>query len=247
VFDPFCVTEIIFDFDNPVLDFARVDAVKFVESLRVNHEVDLRNLMIYFSGAKGFHVVMPASLFHDGPIIEDVSIATIRGFTRQLASGIVSFDKDVYNARRIFRIPGAVHNVTGLRKTLISPQTLMYKSADEIKDMAQNNDPNDIFELYEMPETKNELLAKEFINAHAIATPSTSIRESNSIRDIFAPANPGKRNQAATRIVGLLKSKSVDIDLAWIILLTWNRGNTHKLEEDELHHILTGIYKRYTK
>ena len=124
------VTNILgFDLDDKDdLERAKQDTIKVVERL-MEHTIDPDNMMISFSGSKGFSVVVQ----HD----RDLSPEEHRNIAEGIAGDLQTFDTTLYNASRIFRIDGTKHNTTGLYKTPLDPDEL-FESIDSIKNLAKS-------------------------------------------------------------------------------------------------------------
>lgn len=82
---------------------------------------------IYFSGSKGFHIVIPFKIESNYP--HEVS----KQFFASLGHWD-SLDKQVYTGRRLFRVVGSVHYKTGYYKTRITKDELGFMG-DEIADV----------------------------------------------------------------------------------------------------------------
>lgn len=120
---------LVFDFDdehNP--GKAQIDTVTAVERL-VEQNVDPDNIIISFSGNKGFSVVM----YHDKLITPDEH----RKLAGAIAGDLQSWDTSVYNASRIFRLDCTKHNKTSLYKIPLETDDILSMSIDEIKSKAK--------------------------------------------------------------------------------------------------------------
>jgi hypothetical protein len=103
--------------------------------------LDDDDLLLFFSGSKGFHVGLPAfwrpepsATFH----------RTARRFAELLAAGAgVSIDA-VYDKVRCFRAPNSRHPKTGLHKRRLSLDELLHLSPDGIRALAATPAPFDL-------------------------------------------------------------------------------------------------------
>jgi len=74
---------------------------------------------LYFSGAKGFHVEIPASLFGGFELMPCADLATRLGRLAELLIEGVSLptaDFSIYDPLRLWRVPNTRHSKTGLYK-----------------------------------------------------------------------------------------------------------------------------------
>ncbi|MFN3192288.1 MAG: DNA primase [Aureliella sp.] len=95
-------------------------------------------LLVFFSGSKGFHLGVPISVF-GSPIASAAFAATCR----QLANRLVIMansetDPAVYQKVQPFRAPNSRHHKTGLYKRLVSVGELVQLTADAIRKRAAN-------------------------------------------------------------------------------------------------------------
>lgn len=126
------------------LDRAALDARRLAASLCHRYAIDGDELLLFFSGSKGFHVGLPLALCGSpGPS------ATFHAVCRRLAetlAGIVGVDVDasVYDHVRAFRAPNSRHPKTGLHKRWLTYDELLYLTADRIAQLAADPAPFDL-------------------------------------------------------------------------------------------------------
>ena len=111
-----------FDIDGEILTDALVNVKKLLTGLQTLGILD--HTVVFFSGAKGFHVGINAGLFGFEP---SVQLPQQMRQTAERIASIFSVDIDtvVYNHNRLWRIPGTVHGKTKLRKTLLCVDDLL--------------------------------------------------------------------------------------------------------------------------
>ena len=111
-----------FDIDSENLDIALSQTKRLLIALR---EYDIeKHIVLFFSGSKGFHVGINATLFGFEPSPQ------LPGEMRSTAETIanlydVEIDTVVYDHNRLWRIPGSVHGKTKLKKTLLDSKKLL--------------------------------------------------------------------------------------------------------------------------
>jgi hypothetical protein len=106
------------------------DVRAFVKWLNVN------DLVIFFSGNKGFHVGLP--FFYLPLLFDEFYNRRLNDLACELSKNYSSFDTSVYNAARKFRLPGSVHEKSGLFKIPLSYEELFSFSIDDITALACN-------------------------------------------------------------------------------------------------------------
>jgi hypothetical protein len=104
--------------------------------------LDDGDLLLFFSGRKGFHVGLP-TFWAPAPSLDFNCVARrfAEGFA-QLAG--VSIDASVYDTVRAFRAPNSTHPKTGLHKRCLTLDELMGLSLDGIRRLAEHAEPFDL-------------------------------------------------------------------------------------------------------
>lgn len=126
--DDVTTDKIFWDFDskeNPEL--ALEDARKLVQSLDTYEDPE-----IYFSGSKGFHVIVQTN--------KSLNPEQVAHVAQSLAGNLKTLDLVVYNASRILRVPGTRHQKTGLFKFPLTKDELLTWDLGKIKNKAVSLD-----------------------------------------------------------------------------------------------------------
>jgi len=144
-FDGVCCSNWLwFDIDRDELDAATFDARKIAAFLVERFGFDSDDLLLFFSGRKGYHVGLPLALCGSPPPAVDFH-RTCRRFAEQLAIGIgVAIDAGVYDKVRLFRAPNSRHPKTGLHKRRLSFDELLHLRTEAIVQLAATPEPFDI-------------------------------------------------------------------------------------------------------
>jgi hypothetical protein len=152
------------DIDNPeeperALSDARALAGALLERYRA---LDDNDLLLFFSGSKGYHIGLPTSLWGPGPSLDFNAIA------RRFAEGIArlagaTVDGGVYDKVRAFRAPNSWHPKGKLYKRRLNHDELMHLTADRIRALAEKPEP---FEV-PAPAAASEVAAKDWAGAAA--------------------------------------------------------------------------------
>ncbi|WDQ16798.1 DNA primase small subunit domain-containing protein [Rhodopirellula sp. P2] len=132
-FDGGCWSRFIwFDIDREGdIDSATQDARRLAMMLVERYRIDESDLLLFFSGSKGFHIGLPTSLFGAEPSIEFGSIV------RKLAEGLtasvrVVIDPSVYGKVQPLRAPNSRHGKTGRHKRILTFDELMHRKPSSI-------------------------------------------------------------------------------------------------------------------
>lgn len=115
---------------------AQADAATLVVTLNREFAIDPDELLIFFSGSKGFHVGLSTDLFRCEPSAHFHHIA--QQFCQTLAEKAgITIDLGIYDRVRIFRAPNSRHPATGLHKIQVGHDELMHVATDAILDRAK--------------------------------------------------------------------------------------------------------------
>lgn len=150
---------LVWDFDNANNpDLARKDVVLLAHRLVESYNIDVDSIQCYYSGSKGFHVVL---------YLGDMQVTPeqFKKATTLIAEGLSTFDPVVSDPARVIRLEYTKHPKTGLYKIPLHISEVDELSIDEIKEMA--NDPREDTEfsaapvnlpkeLFKTPEKKKE-------------------------------------------------------------------------------------------
>jgi hypothetical protein len=127
---------LVLDIDRPDLAEALADARRLVAALHERYPETVGDVPVYFSGGKGFHVLVelahrppPAVGFH----------RVARTFAAAIAAGAgVRIDDSVYDIAHIIRLPNTRHPRTGLFKRRIDSDALFALDVPRILDLAKH-------------------------------------------------------------------------------------------------------------
>jgi KaiC/GvpD/RAD55 family RecA-like ATPase len=122
--------KLIFDFDSEEnLGQARLDTIEILKRLK-NEGIDVQaSALIFWSGAKGFHVEVPIK----SPLLNE----ELKDICTNLSKGLTTFDPVIYNITRLIRIVNTKHQVTGLYKIPFTPNEFIKLTIEQIKELAK--------------------------------------------------------------------------------------------------------------
>jgi hypothetical protein len=166
-----------FDFDRAELELARRDAARLALTITDRYKIDEDQLLIFFSGSKGFHIGIPTSLWQPDPDVNFHLFA--RRFAEQLAGQAhVQIDTSVYDRVRAFRAPNSRHARSGLHKRSLSLDMLQEFGTQRILELAQAPAP---VELPDLPPVNEQAVTdwQAAINSVQAAQLARASRRSN--------------------------------------------------------------------
>lgn len=127
------------DFDDVNnLDNAREDVIHTLSFFKIVYDIPYDQTKIYFSGNKGFHLIIPKEILGIEPN------KNLNGIFKTIAEQVNTFsshktvDLKIYDNKRLFRLPNSIHGQTGLYKIILTPDELFNLSESEIKNLARN-------------------------------------------------------------------------------------------------------------
>lgn len=134
-----------FDLDSEGdLEAALRDARRLCAGLVERYAIDGDALLVFFSGAKGFHVGLPLSLCGSpGPAVG--FHATCRALAESIAERQrVAIDAGVFDRVRAFRAPNSRHPKSGRHKRRLAFDELLGLKLDAILRLAESPEPFDL-------------------------------------------------------------------------------------------------------
>ncbi|MEW6769978.1 MAG: hypothetical protein AB1330_01110 [Bacillota bacterium] len=157
------------DFDGVNFEHVREDVLTACAYMKAIFRIDYDDQIIYFSGKKGIHLVIPAVVLGITPT-QDLHL-TYKSLAAEISKVLKhrTLDLRVYDSRRLFRIPGSRHSSTGLYKIQLS--------VDEL----QNFSSQDIYAMATVPRILEE---REHLPSYPAQAQLKKLRE---IRDSFGP------------------------------------------------------------
>lgn len=112
------------DFDSKDdLKLARKDALSLIQNL-IKVNIDADNLEIYFSGNKGFNVILNLN--------KELNQKQVETFARRMAGDLKTFDPTLYDENQILRVPATKHQSTEYYKLQLSYKDLCTAKFDDI-------------------------------------------------------------------------------------------------------------------
>jgi KaiC/GvpD/RAD55 family RecA-like ATPase len=121
--------KLVFDFDSKQdIEMARTDTIEAISRLE-KFGIKDESIEIYFSGQKGFSLVVPLEKELTPQQLSDIAI-------NKIGYGLKTLDTSIYNASRIFRLPGTRHQASGLYKIPLDKIDIQELPIESIKELA---------------------------------------------------------------------------------------------------------------
>jgi hypothetical protein len=249
--DDHTLDALVFDFDSERdISLARKDAVHLIQKLQVVYDVAPGQLGIYFSGKKGFHVLVPIYCL-TGEFLAQAHASQIHWLCNEIAEGFSTYDPSIYDHRRIVRIPGAVHRNRYTRKVQLTFDEITSEPlsviADKYSYFLSARPP---YFMVQQPEISSELRSLWQV---AIARPRLDRGGGSAVRPVhsteseprlenyFQPVNRGARNRSLAQLVGIIGKHVTDQRIVVEIARMWNRQNAEPLSDFDVVGCVTSV------
>lgn len=245
--------DMYFDFDD-INDFEHVrkDAIVVLNMIEVVFLVKKELMKIYFSGSKGIHIILPAEILG---VIPSAELNQVYKYIANLAKGFTpnkTVDTQIYDNKRLFRIPNTRHEKTGLYKIPITLNELQTLSIDQIKQMATqqrviqypiyselptaNRAYQKIIEEYlRNKEQENKNKGRRFRKTFNFIPPCIQYILENG-------AQEGERNITIACLAGFYKSYGKTLDETIELISDWNDNNSKPTGKNELIKTIKSIF-----
>ena len=250
---------------TPALDAARYLSAFFVE----RWEIDPDAFQVYFSGAKGFHLMLDTRLF--GRVLPSKNLPLIFDSMRRHFAGELpeelreTLDLGIKDRVRLLRLPNTVHEKSKLNKIILSLAELKHLRADEIRRRAGNIRPlvvTDETGFVSRVDVKENPAAAQFfqrirrqLKKFTRKPFAYRFRRPEDLARIKFPCaglqriwerhiEPGHRNNCAIRLASELRLLGLNADEAGDKLSEWNERNRIDLPPDEIHNVVRSAYQR---
>jgi archaellum biogenesis ATPase FlaH len=219
------------DIDNEEnVEEAHASTLELITRLIDDYGMNQNDLMIYFSGRKGFHVGIPSWAI--GITQPEVGIAErCKMFVKELTKGITNIDDSIYNDNRIFRTVNSLNLKGNLYKIPLTFNQitddffnikLLAKNpiTDFVRPVSQKSINQKLNSLWNLSVTKEVLTYSEI-----------------SSTGLFSPKGKGNRNTGSFDQAAILLKNGINRHEVWKVLLLANSQNEPPLEEAELRTI----------
>jgi len=230
---------LFWDFDGDLVQ-VKSEAVELVERLMAYNP---SNISIYFSGNKGFHV-----FYYSPELVEFMSPTfnqTVKNVCSTIASGLISFDRKIYDKTRIIRTPNSIHSSTGLYKIPLTYEELKNISIEELTELAKTK-RKFTYNYDESPDGDLiELIKHSVTENHTGNKAGGVIKVNDLLEGIRYGFQDGGRNSGLASAAGLLHSRGFDNSVVESFVMAVNGNSASPLPDMEVERICRSI-SRYS-
>lgn len=222
--------------DAEDLHKAHETAKKIITHLAENYELDLSALRCYFSGAKGFHILICEAVIDTYPGVKLSAI--FKRMARTLLEG-VSYDPSIYDATRLFRLANTINSKTGLHKIPLTPAEILHNTTEEIIKMADKPRQVEVVNDFNVNSILHDLYiqcGKEQDKPAPVDT--TEITPPKDAKlcyySLLQGVGEGERDNAALRLAVYFRKQGYAADMVGGLLTAWNNRNNPKLTAEDV-------------
>lgn len=240
------------DFDSEDnFELAREDAIAAITYLKQTFTYNIPEgaIRIYFSGKKGIHLVVPATVFGAEPDKH------LNEYYKTMATTISehcthdTLDLKIYDRRRLFRMANSRHASTMLYKIPLTYFELVMMSHEEIKELAKGPRAIQYDSPYEITRAKQEYhsniekwgnrFGKKFDNAKKFESKPLTFTPHCIQELIDVGPQKGIRNNTAAVLTSFWKKQGNTEQGVWELLVKWNNDS---MPEWELKNTMQSVY-----
>lgn len=224
-------------------------------------------LHAYFSGAKGFHLLLDTRVF--GRVAPSTDLHRVFARVRLLVrrrlgarANLARFDLAIGDKVRLLRLPNTQHRASGLFKVRLSREELFGCTAEHIRALAQTPRPladTTCAGLVPLAPVSAQPVAEAvFRRAQRMVRsgrphPYRLPEPPPEVAKVLCPARqamvaggvvPGMRNNVAIRLASALRRAGYKHEQTRALLLDWNRRLPQPLPEREIAAVVRSAYVR---
>ena len=246
--------DLYLDFDD-VQDFERVrkDALQSLSYFKILYSIPPEYIQIYYSGNKGIHLVIPATILGVEPM------PLLNGIYKYIAMSVKTYspnktiDTQIYDNKRLFRIPNTLHEKSHLFKIPITLDELRNLSEHDIKNLATRTRTIPVPKFYGAnndARKKFQQAMKEYYEVDKEAGKNSNVRH-RAILNFTPPciqhilengAEEGQRNITIACLTGFYKSSGKTLNETIELIEKWNDKNIKPTGSQELKKTVKSMF-----
>lgn len=232
----------------------KIDLMLMIRQLCTMFDLSENDIEIYFSGSKGFHIIINENIFgFEGSrdLNKDLKLIALKLKTFTINKTV---DTKIYDYKRLFRMVNSINHKTGLYKVPITIEQIRQMNFEQLKEYAK--EPKEIinkeyslnkkaketfFEVVEEIRADNKRhvnmrVAKEFIKKKQMLPCVKYILQNG--------ARKGQRNNTMIALASALFQIESDYDEVFETIKTWNETKCDEpLPENEVDATVRSAYR----
>jgi len=198
----------------------------FLDAWEIGHE-------LWFSGGKGFHVLIPTIQFGLEPNKASCCASVIKKMATELATASkIKIDSSIYNVSRVLRMPYSF-NIKGNKHKV--PVKWSGKTWTEHEGYP---DPEDYVLNDKLVELYRAVLRD--LNKKGIKIQSSN---KSSVLSLWKPVQEGERNSSCYKVAKMWQERKLILEDTFNIMKIWNQANcSPPLTESEIKNVVQSAY-----
>lgn len=235
----------------------KADLCRIVTYLDLHYGIPASYIRYYFTGKKGFHLIIPANVFNIKP---DKNLNVYyKAIAKELSENTILpiIDLKIYDKKRLFRLPNSINGKTGLYKVPISYEDLLRLNYDEIKQYASSPKNINIEEAHPVDTAINKIIgiktsikeaSEQKKKNRAIPTnvDLSKIKFPSCIQDIYKNGClEGNRNNTTVILASSFFQQGIDYNTGLAMISKWNdERNDPSLSNEEINATVLSAYQQ---
>lgn len=236
---PYYTRQFVVDIDSDgetVADAVTASRTKVINLLgywRETFGLDARSVTVFFSGGKGFHLLVPSIIFGGWHPSDDLAERHKALAARICIEG--DYDAAIYDRMRLLRIVNTKHSKSGLFKIALPASDVIGGTVAGILERAKTRQP-----LPTMPECdRNEPLTALW------RTLKTAEIKKPPITSAYQPAGAGGRTPNLMRICGSMMKDGVSMTECLEFARWWNSRNQPPHDDSKIVSTVESAFRQY--
>lgn len=233
------------------------DLSRIITYLNLQYGIPTNYIKFYFTGKKGFHLIIPTTVFNIKPD-KDLNVY-YKTIAKELSENTIQpvIDLKIYDKKRLFRLPNSINGKTGLYKVPITYDDIMSFSYEDIIEYASS--PKQVTvdtakpvdkAINKVEEIKAALQAVEDRKKRNRTIPTnvdlSKVKFPSCILEIFkVGCAEGNRNNTTVILASAFFQQGADYDTVLTMINKWNdTKNDPALSEMEVQATVNSAYQQ---
>ncbi len=240
------------DTDLKILQY---DLLQISSFLRFQCDILPELIHVYFSGCKGFHILIHPNVFGINTAQSDLNIK-YKAMSKYIASNIISYktiDLKIYDRSRLFRMVNSINSKTGLYKVPIDLQFATHCTYNELIEYASR--PKLLYttnikvsQIKKAADKFNSIIeSNTLLSKRSVINHNGKVYEVPScIQQIIQDgSSQGNRNNTCIIIASALLQSGKTEDEVRAAIDKWNENTTPNLASKEIEAVIKSAIKEY--
>lgn len=238
-----------FDIDGDIhtdagYEDTRMAALSLIQILQSELRLKLNEISVFFSGSKGFHIMVPSTVLKI-PFSSKLNLI-YKSFILYLQTKVEHgklMDTKIYDNKRLIRIPNTINEKTGLYKVAVTASQLRSFTKEQLLEYAKEPKP-----ILKIETSVNQEAATRFLDIVRKTTHTAPQRHTTDWQIpteikklpmcmkvlLSTQIQKGGRNNMLALLASVLIQNGYQGEKAISVLQTWNYNNEEPLEDKEV-------------